>query len=150
MTSPPPPEGSTYLFRRCRSPQRFPVALLAATTAVAHLPVIGPHLSEAPYMALLFIALTAACLVLAGIVLVVDFLAVYAAVGAICALAVAGYVATRLVPFPLLADDVGNWFEPLGVIAVTAETGVVIVTIWALAAGPRDAEPAPLVQNRHI
>ena len=40
------------------------VAIVAAVAvaAVAHVPVIGPHLEEAPYMGVLFIAFTAVCL----------------------------------------------------------------------------------------
>lgn len=92
-----------------------------AIGAGAHLPVIAPHLQEAPYMGEEFVVLTAACLLLGLAALVCDSPAVYALTVLTCGLAVAGYVATRLVAFPLLADDVGNWLEPLGVISVLAE-----------------------------
>jgi hypothetical protein len=55
---------------------------------------------------------------------------VWAAAGAVCGAAVATYAATRLVAFPQLADDVGSWFEPLGVVSVVAETAVVAAALW--------------------
>ncbi len=45
---------------------------------------------------------------------------------------VLGYAATRLVAFPELGDDVGNWLEPLGVIAVASELAVVFCALAAL------------------
>ena len=52
-----------------------------------------------------------------------------------CGLAIIGYAATRLVAFPMLADDVGNWFEPLGVISVLSEAIVVGCALTALRRG---------------
>jgi hypothetical protein len=57
---------------------------------------------------------------------------VYLAAATICGLTIIGYAATRLVPFPMLADDVGNWLEPLGVVSIVAETVVVGSSIAAL------------------
>jgi hypothetical protein len=99
------------------------------TTAV---PVIGEHLREAPYMGVLFVLLTAACLIVAVAALVWDPAAVYAFAGAVCALAVAGYCATRLVAFPMLDDDLGNWLEPLGVVSVASELAAVACAVGAL------------------
>ena len=107
------------------SPLRWPLAAAAAVAAVAHIPVIGSHLTEAPYMGVLFIVLTAACFALAVTVTIIDSHAVYSAAALTCGLAVIGYAATRLVAFPMLADDVGNWFEPLGVVSVVSEVFVV-------------------------
>jgi hypothetical protein len=118
-----------FLLTSQRSPVRWPLAAAAAVAAVAHIPVIGSHLIEAPYMGVLFIVLTAACFALALTVTVVDSRAVYAAAAVTCGLAVLGYAATRLVSFPMLADDVGNWFEPLGVLSVASEVLVVLAAL---------------------
>jgi hypothetical protein len=107
----------------------IPAVLLAAA---AHLPVIRPHLAEAPYMGVLFIVLSAACVLLAAAMISWDGGVVYAMSAVTCGLAVAGYAATRLVAFPMLSDDVGNWFEPLGVTSIIAETVVVIAAVTAL------------------
>lgn len=116
---------SAPFLRRLAAPQRHVVAAAAGLAAVAHIPVIGPHLEEAPYMGVLFIIFTVACLALACAVLVWDAPLVYLAAAATCGLAILGYSATRLIAFPLLSDDVGNWLEPLGVVSVVTETVVV-------------------------
>jgi hypothetical protein len=121
-----------FLLRRHGSSARWPLAAAAAVAAVAHIPVIGEHLEEAPYMGVLFIVLTAACFALGAAVLVLDSTAVYVASALTCGLAVIGYAATRLVAFPMLADDVGNWFEPLGVASIASEAVVVVLALIGL------------------
>lgn len=98
----------TFLWSARRTPWRWPLAALALVAAAAHVPVIGPHLDEAPYLGEEFIVLTAACLLLALGALVCDSVAVYAMSALACGLAVIGYVITRLVAFPQLGDEVGN------------------------------------------
>jgi hypothetical protein len=110
------------------NPYRFVLAAAAADAAIAHIPVVAPHLQQAPYMGVLFIALIAALVVLAIAALVRDSAAVYLATVLTCALAIAGYAATRTIAFPQLADDVGNWLEPLGIVSILSEA-------LALAAG---------------
>jgi hypothetical protein len=66
-----------------------------------------------------------------------DTAAGYALALATCGLAVIGYAATRVVPFPMLADDVGNWLEPLGVLSVLSECAVVVAAVSALLGRPR-------------
>jgi hypothetical protein len=100
-----------------------PAVLIAAA---AHLPVIRPHLSEAPHMGVLFVLLTAACVLLAATLISWDAPLVYLLAAGTCGLAVLGYAATRLIAFPMLADDVGNWTEPLGLVSIAAEAVVVI------------------------
>ena len=108
------PAASSFLWAPLHSPWRWLLATAAGVAALAHLPVIGPHLHEAPYMGEEFIVLTAACTLIALAALVCDSAAVYGLTAITCGLAIIGYVATRLIAFPQLADDVGNWFEPLG------------------------------------
>lgn len=83
-------------------------------------------------MGVLFILLTTACAGLAAAALVRDAAIVYAAAAGVCAAAVLGYAATRLLAFPRLADDVGNWLEPLGVLSVASELIVVACASAAL------------------
>jgi hypothetical protein len=80
-----------------------------------------------------FVVLIAACLCIAIGALVCDSGALYAAAVFTCGSAVLGYAATRTVAFPRLADDVGNWFEPLGVVSILAESAVVITAVLVLA-----------------
>lgn len=129
------------LWTPIRSPWRWPLAAATVVTAAAHLPVIAPHLSEAPYMGEEFVVLTAACLLLGVAALRCDSTAIYGLTVLTCGLAVAGYVATRVVAFPHLADDVGNWFEPLGVVSVVAETVAVAVAARAVMASSASRSP---------
>lgn len=121
-----------FLFDARRSALRWLLIPAALIAAGAHVPVIGPHLDEAPYMGVLFIVLTAACTALAVTALVRDTAAVYALSLLTCGSAIAGYVATRLVAFPMLADDVGNWAEPLGLVSIGSEIVVVLAAVTAL------------------
>lgn len=77
-------------------------------------------------MGVLFIAFTVVCTTLAFAALLRPTRAVHLAAVGVCGSAVLMYAATRLVAFPQLADDVGNWFEPLGVVSVVSETVVVL------------------------
>lgn len=132
-----------FLGDRQESRWRWLMVPAALAAAGAHLPVIGPHLREAAYMGILFVVLSAACVMLASVAISWDAPVVYALSALTCGLAVLGYAATRLVAFPLLSDDVGNWFEPLGVLSVASETAVVIAALAALArAGGLSREPA--------
>ena len=115
-----------------RGALRWSVVAAIGVAAVAHIPVIAPHLEEAPYMGVLFIALTAVCLTLGAAIAAANSTWAYQAAAAVCGAAVLAYAATRLVAFPQLSDDVGNWFEPLGVVSVLSESLVVVLAIAAV------------------
>jgi len=115
-----------------RQPARLLLVAAALVAAAAHVPVIGPHLEEAPYMGVLFILLTTACVLLAGVSLTSAHPAGPTLAGLVCGAAIVGYAATRLVAFPQLADDVGNWLEPLGIVSIVSESIVVAISIVAL------------------
>jgi hypothetical protein len=54
-------------------------------------------------------------------------------VSALVALAaIAGYILTRSVALPFDRDDVGNWLEPLGLVALFIEAGVLALCGYAL------------------
>jgi hypothetical protein len=115
-----------------RSPLRWLAAATLVASGIVHIPVIPMHLEEAPYIGYLFIALTAVCFALAAAVLLVDSILVWAAGGVVTALAVIAYVLSRTVGLPQIQDDIGNWSEPLGIAAITAETLTVLLAVVAL------------------
>ena len=141
-------DPAPFLWAPRRSAWRWLLVTATAVAAVAHLPAIGPHLHEAPYMGEEFVVLTAACVLLAVAALVCDSGAVYALAALTCGLAVVGYVATRIIAFPMLADDVGNWFEPLGVVSVVAETVAVLAAAKGVGASRNCATSALLRRPR--
>jgi hypothetical protein len=111
----------------------------AVAASAAHIPVVAPHLVEAPYMGLLFIAFIGVCLGIATVVAFAPNRTAYRSAAVVCGAAVATYAATRLVAFPQLSDDVGHWFEPLGVVSVLTESVVVACAVWLLRATPTTA-----------
>ena len=114
------------VFTPAESRWRYVIVPATLTAAVAHLPVIAPHLDEAPYLGILFIVLASACFVLGAALISADAPIVYLAAAVTCGLAMVGYVLTRTVAMPMIADDVGNWLEPLGVVSMLAEAVVVV------------------------
>lgn len=108
---------------------RWPVISLLIIAAVAHVPVTVEHLKEAPYMGVLFGMFTVAALLVAGALAAGATSGRYVVAAALCTAAVAAYVATRLVAFPLLSDDVGAWSEPLGLLSVGLETAVMLLAV---------------------
>jgi hypothetical protein len=49
--------------------------------------------------------------------------------------AVVVFVLTRIIAFPLLADDVGNWTETLGVLSIVSESLAAAVCLTAAVSG---------------
>jgi len=121
------------------SPWRWPAAALAVVIAAAHIPVTAEHLSEAPYIGWSFVALECVAVLLALMLVTRDIGITWMAAGIVPALAIAAYVVTRSVALPQISDDVGNWTEPLGVVAVSAEALLVVVAVGHRARGWRNA-----------
>jgi hypothetical protein len=101
-------------------------------TAAVHLAIAPEHLHEAPYAGVLFVALAVAALVAAALVLTTSHPAVWAGATALVLAALVSYFLSRSVGLPSLSDDVGDWLNPLGVIAVVAETIVTVIGLQAL------------------
>jgi hypothetical protein len=75
--------------------------------AAVHVPVIAPHLSEAPYIGVLFILLTAACVILTPALVAYDSRILWVIAGVVTLLAVIVYVLARTIGLPQIADDIG-------------------------------------------
>ena len=110
---------------------RAAAAVALVVSGVTHVPVTPEHLEEAPYIGVAFIVLTVACAVLAVAVLLSDSSIVWSLSAWTCGLAVVVYAVSRTVGLPQIRDDIGNWWEPLGVSAVLAE--LVTVALAAVA-----------------
>lgn len=131
-----------------RSPRTDPVtstrwwcAAFLCLAAAAHIPLVPEHLHEALYMGVAFVVFVYACLATAAfLVLTPSPRAAWVATG-LGTLAVLAYVATRVAAFPRLSGDVGEWFTPLGIIAVVAEVAAVATAALALAETPSPARP---------
>jgi len=117
---------------RLGSPLRWAAAVLLLVTAATHVPLVPVHLAEAPYIGMLFIALSVASIVLAVLLLRWDSPAVWSACGSMMLLAVVAFLASRTVGLPQISDEVGNWSEPLGFPALAAEALTAVVAFVAL------------------
>ncbi|MGH3472776.1 MAG: hypothetical protein ACRDPG_12145 [Nocardioidaceae bacterium] len=120
------------LFEPVRTTWRYPAAALAIAAGMAHVPVTPAHLQEAPYIGVLFILLTVACVLLATALLISDVPLVWLSLGGVCLLAVIGYAVSRTIGLPMMADDIGNWGEPLGIVSIATETLVVMLAAVTL------------------
>ena len=109
------------------SPWRWPAAAAALTMGAAHVPITREHLSEAPYIGWSFIVLEVASLVLALALVGSDTPLVWRAAAVVPALAIIGYLLSRSVGLPQIADEVGNWTEPLSFVALAAEALLIVV-----------------------
>jgi hypothetical protein len=118
--------------RPLASPLRWAGALMLLVTAATHIPLVPEHMEEAPYVGVLFVALSVASVVLAALLVRWDTPAVWAATGAMTTLAVAAFLASRTVGLPQIRMDIGNWTEPLGFPAVAAEALAALAAVYAL------------------
>ena len=116
---------------------RWPAAAALSATAAIHMTLVPEHLREAPYAGALFIALSAAALATAIVLSATDHELVWVAAGAISLGALVAYFLSRSVGLPSMADDIGDWANPLGVAAVTCETLTLICWIGRSAASAR-------------
>jgi hypothetical protein len=113
-----------------------PAALGLLAVALVHL-IDGPgSLADQFYVGALELALAAACVPLAVLLLTRPVRLFWHTAGAVCTAALLVYIASRTTGLPGSTDDIGNWFQTLGVLNVLFEAAVI-----ALAA---------LVVRRHV
>jgi hypothetical protein len=114
---------------------RWPAALFLLVNAAIHLYLAPMHLIEAPYIGALFIALSAACIILAVLLTFLDNTLVWTATGTISLLALIAFLISRTIGLPQIGDDIGNWTDPLGypnmvVEILTVAVAVVVLRSW--------------------
>ena len=112
-----------------RSAWRWPAAATALVAVAAHIPITPTHLREAPYIGWSFIALELTLTILAVALIQRDTPLVWTASGVVPALAMLAYALTRTVALPQIGDDVGDWTQPLGLVALTAEALLILITV---------------------
>ncbi len=114
-------------------------ACLAATAGV-HIAIAPEHLREAPYAGVLFIALATAALASALLLATTDHPLAWAGGAGLSLGALLAYFLSRSIGLPSLGDDIGDWLNPLGVLAGVSETAVLLIAWhaqWSRAAtGP--------------
>jgi hypothetical protein len=111
---------------------RWPATLFLLVNAAIHLYLAPMHLIEAPYIGALFIALSAACIILAVLLTFLDNTLVWTATGTISLLALIAFLISRTIGLPQIGDDIGNWTDPLGYPNMVVEILTVTVAIAVL------------------
>jgi len=108
--------------------------LLAVPAALGLLAVAFVHLIDGPgsltdelYVGALELILAAACVPLAVLLLTRPVRLFWHASGALCTAALLVYIASRTTGLPGSTDDIGNWFQTLGVFNVLFEAAVIAV-----------------------
>ena len=106
---------------------RWPAAACLAITAGVHIAIAPQHLREAPYAGVLFLALAAAALAIALLLVATNHSVAWTGAASLSLSALVAYLASRSIGLPSLGDDIGDWLNPLGVLALVAETAVLLI-----------------------
>jgi hypothetical protein len=102
------------------------------TVAAIHWAQVVPAIRDAPYLGTAFLLLTLACIGLAFGLLISDSAVAWISVAVVSGMTIAGYIFTRTVSSFFDDQDVGNWSEPLGMVALLVETLLISLTIYWL------------------
>ena len=94
-----------------------------------------------PYKGWLYVGLIAGSLLAAGALVRRNDTRAWAAAGALSLAAFLAFVYSRTVGLPASADDIGNWWEPLGLSSLFVEGSLVALSAAMLSATARVAVP---------
>ncbi len=115
--------------------------LLLAAIGWMHFRDIPDKLGETAYLGWLYILLVAGCAAAGAWLLSSHWKNGYRLGLLISAGAIIFYVLTRTTGLPNAKDDIGNWAEPAGIIALILEAAFVILSIVQL------RRPVPAIEN---
>ena len=104
--------------------------------AITHAIALPEHLRDASvhYVAVMFcLLILASCLCAIGLAVVRRPTGVWLLAGATSTMTIVGFVISRTVGLPNMADDIGNWLLPAGIASLVCEAVVVAFSIYALA-----------------
>ncbi|EMR00139.1 hypothetical protein ADIAG_00146 [Paeniglutamicibacter gangotriensis Lz1y] len=115
-----------------RSSWRWLAMLMLLVSAAAHLPVVGPGLTDAVYVGVLFIMLILADFVLIVRLWIHDSPAIWVLMATITGLALLAYVLSRTVGLPQSSDYIGDWVSLPGLASIASEAVGCIVAFLVL------------------
>lgn len=146
------PDAMSSLHRSLSSPplsRRLAVPAALGLLAVALVHVLdGPgSLSDQLYVGTLELALAAASVPLAVLLLTRPVRLLWHVSGGLCTAALLIYTASRTVGLPGSTDDIGNWFQTLGLLNVGFEAAVIALAalvLWRRPSLRHMRPPAPV------
>jgi hypothetical protein len=103
-----------------------------AGVALIHLLDAHDTFVSTPYKGVLYAMLIAGSLAAAAMLLRGSDPRAWAAAGALCLGTVVAFVYSRTIGLPQSADDIGNWWEPLGLASLFVEGAVVALSAAVL------------------
>jgi hypothetical protein len=116
--------------------------------ALIHFLDLFSKLDETRYLAVAYVGLIAACLVLGARLIRGGSSRPLVLAAALAAATAGAYALSRTVGLPQATDDVGNWREPLGLASLFVEGLVVALCVYTRALTRPARRPAPLAQKR--
>jgi hypothetical protein len=100
--------------------------------SLIHLIDLPGKFHEVPYLGVAYLALIVATLATAAVLVRHDSRRAWVAALVLAGATFAGYALSRTTGLPSATDDVGNWFEALGLASLFVEACVVVVSAYAL------------------
>jgi hypothetical protein len=114
-----------------RDPASSATAIVGLVTVAAiHWAQVVPTMSDAPFLATGFLLVTLSSVGLAFCLFVSDMAVAWLGVAVLNALTVAGYIFTRSVSSFFDRQDVGNWSETLGMVALLVESLLILFSLY--------------------
>ena len=118
--------------------------------ALIHLLDLQGKFSEVPYLGIAYVGLIIGSVIAAGMLVRGDVRRGWMLGGGLAVATLVGYAINRTVGMPSATDDIGNWFEPLGLASVFVEACVALLAASELLAyrtrsttTTSDSTPAP-------
>lgn len=109
-----------------------PAAVGLLAVAVVHAVDGANSLTDQVNIAVLELALVTACAPLAVVLLTRPVRVFWHAAGGLCSAALIVYLASRTVGLPGSSEDIGNWGQSLGVLAMLSELAVIALAALVL------------------
>jgi len=105
--------------------RRMAVGISLASIAAIHVLDLRSKFEEVPYLGVGYLLIIVASLVLLERLFVVGSRRDFLASAALATAVLLGFIVNRTVGMPGATDDIGNWFEPLGLLSILVEGFVV-------------------------
>lgn len=100
--------------------------------ALIHVLDLPGKIEETPYLGWLFILASISSLLVAWALTQWNDRRLLLAAAGIAAMVMLGYVVSRSIGLPDATDDIGNWFEPLGLASLFVEGVIVFLAVSGL------------------
>jgi len=119
-------------------------------TAMVHVLQVPDAFADADYLGTLFVLVAVACIALAALMTRTSDDRLWLVTGALPVLVLIGYVLSRTSGLPGFSDDIGEWAEPLALIAIVFESLLICLSAVVLAphavpmAAPRARTTRPM------